>query len=323
VARSLRRCAPPCAAARRRARPQRPPMGAACSACAGGGRTARVAPEDAKEPGARGLPAALAAARAAVAQRGGAARVPAQQAASLLDGLLAALLAASGLGSGGGGSNGSVGAAPAAAAVTSVPQLLARLRAGCARAGFGSLEPVAAAIAPLARRLVECGAQARPLLPGAGTHAVAAAAVPAADWLLSWLHALLYQEVSLETAASARRKHADYCALRDVLGWSDASLAACVGPAGKVRAPAVGPACNASAAAQSTRSCVLSLRHQGAGGGAAGGQGPRGGRRRRRDEAGSDRAAGARLLGRFRRRVSSGRRAARPSRAGRMAEHVW
>jgi hypothetical protein len=184
-------------------------MGAACSSCHRGGSRSRVAPaalsstahSSSTDPAtaAAGLRTALSAAQRATSSVGRANTLTKQQAARLLDKLVSTLLAASGLSRDGAGQG--------VAVVASLPQLLAQLRMGCLRAAGScgasgsSLEAVAAVAGPLAARLLECGssdptAAEKGARAAGGAAAGDAVAVPGLDCLVSWLHTLLYEQVS-------------------------------------------------------------------------------------------------------------------------------
>ena len=173
-------------------------MGQACSRCVPRSGAA-VAPLCSGEPrgnttAASALLTSLHAAEQALQRRGG---PTVQQAAALLDAVLAALLAAAGLEqlrSIGGAAHTPSGTSPKQLrpppAPATVDQLVGRLQHGCALAGC-KMGDAAAAAAPLAARLLESwrGTQLRQ------TPTEGAPAVPAADRLVSWLHTLLYTQV--------------------------------------------------------------------------------------------------------------------------------
>lgn len=217
-------------------------MGQACSRTAH--RSAAIAPlppavaGQALVPGSASssvcLPAALAAANAALHRHAG---PSAPQAAALLNSLLGALLVAAG------GLDAADAVRPAPA---TVEQLVQRLQHGCEAAGC-RMEQVAAAAAPLAARLLSHSSsqrradRARGDSDPAGGRAAPLAAVPAADTLVSWLHTLLFDTVTLDSAARLAHKHRQYALLRDALGCSDAALAACLSPA--IRVSTCPPGC--------------------------------------------------------------------------------
>jgi len=195
-------------------------MGQACCSLCCRSKHGRIAPlpipsgtAAAAATGAPTLLQTLTAATRATAKHSGH-KLSADQAAAVLDSLLTALLREAGL-------------EPACSDPPhSIKQLVDHLQSSCLCAGC-STEKLAEAVAAASTLLLQQWQSSR------ASRSVAQPLVPAADRLVAWLHTLLYEQVTLESAASLQRKHAAAGSLCGLLGWQTSTLAACLGPTNK------------------------------------------------------------------------------------------